>query len=532
MLKTEIETLLGQLVASMRYRWHALFLAVLVCLLGWAAVYLLSDQYESRAQIYVDTKTVLRPLLQGIAVSSDTRNAADVVRRALLSRQTLEMVATKTKLMDRAKTPEEADRLLVHLGDDIKVTGSQESGIYAISFVDRDPLTAQRTVQILLDTFVAGSSYSDRSDTARAEVFLEEQVKEYADRLSASELRLAAFKKEHIGSMPGQNGDYFLRLQASQAALDKKKDELSVALRKRNELRAKIGGDDRADAATEAISVPNAKQIQAATELDARLQESHRQLDELLLKYTDRHPAVIALQETIQQLETRRRSELGGVRPTTSTSRNTNGDSVDTVLQELQIRLDSQDLQVAALQVEVAQEQERLANIRRQLENGPEIEATLSSLNRDYGVTKAQYEQLQQRLETARISGRAERDPDVKFRVLDPPRLPIRPVAPKRRIFLGVVFFTAISMGVVLALVLSQAKPVFMTRQSVEQLLSLPIAGTATRIQGGAASNGRSTGNAGFAAATVMLFIAFVAVVAFSQPGSAMLRAAIKEQTS
>ena len=83
-----------------------------------------------------------------------------------------------------------------------------------------------------------------------------------------------------------------------------------------------------------------------------------------------------------------------------------------------------------------------------------------------------------------------------------------------------------------LALVLSQAKPVFMSRQSVEQLLSLPIAGTVPRIQGGTAANGRNTGNASFAAATAMLFIAFVAVLAFSQTGSAMLRAAIKEQMS
>jgi len=532
MLKTEIETLLGHLVASLRYRWHALALTAFVCLLGWSAVYMLSDKYESRAQIYVDTKTVLGPLLQGIAVSADTRNAADVVRRALLSRQTLQMVATKTNLIARAKTPEEADRLLVRLGDDIKLAGSQESGIYAISFVDRNPLTAQKTVQVLLDTFVAGSLHSDRSDTARAEVFLAEQVKQYADRLSESELRLAAFKKENIGSMPGQNGDYFQRLQASQTALDRKRGELSVALRKRNELHAKIGGNSGSGASTAPISVPNAKQIQAATELDARMQESRRQLNELLLKYTDQHPAVIALQETLQQLESRRRSELGGIRPTTSTTRSTNGDSVDTVLQELQIQLDSTDLQVAALQVEIGQEQERLASIKRQLENGPEIEATLSRLNRDYGVTKAQYEQLQQRLETARISGRAERDPDVKFRVLDPPRLPIRPVAPKRRIFLGVVFIAATGLGVTLALVLSVAKPVFMNRAAVEQLLSLPIAGAVGRIPGGAEGAGRGEDNTRFVAATVMLLIAFATVVAFSQPGSAMLRAAIKEQAS
>ena len=531
MMKAEIEAMLGHVVASSRYRWHALICTTIVCLIGWGGVYLLADQFQSRAQIYVDTKSVLKPLLQGIAVSTDTQSEADVVRRALVSRQTLEKVARQTHLIPPGKTPEEVDKLLVRLEDDIRVTGSQESGIYSIAYIHRDPHKAQQVVQSLLDTFVDSSSSANRSDTQHAEEFLEQQVKEYADRLSQTEQSLAQFKKENIGGMPGQSGGYFQRLDSEQFALEKKQEELAVALRRRNELRRKITGSGNA-VGTGPIAVPTSQQIQIATEIDARLQDSRRQLDDLLLKYTEQHPTVLALRETIQHLEERRRNEVGGVRATTtSISREGKGDSVDGVLQQLQIQLDAQDLQVASLQVEVQQVSDRVANLKKLLSTGPEVEAELSRLNRDYGVTKAQYEQLQQRLETARISGRAERDPEVKFRIIDPPLVALRPVAPKRGLFLGVVLILATALGALTAFVLSQSKPVFMSVNALEKALGLPVAGTIRRVltptQAAAARRNRLS----FIAASCLLLLAFGMAVVFSHEGSAWLHAALKGQT-
>ena len=63
-----------------------LVVAWLVGIAGTLAVLTLPNRYQSRAQIYVDTRSVLRPLLQGLAVSPQTQDQTDVVRRALLAR--------------------------------------------------------------------------------------------------------------------------------------------------------------------------------------------------------------------------------------------------------------------------------------------------------------------------------------------------------------------------------------------------------------------------------------------------------------
>ena len=43
-----------------------------ICPLGWYAVWKMPDQYASKAQVYVDTQSLLRPLLRGLTVQPNT----------------------------------------------------------------------------------------------------------------------------------------------------------------------------------------------------------------------------------------------------------------------------------------------------------------------------------------------------------------------------------------------------------------------------------------------------------------------------
>ena len=61
-----------QLSAAWRHRWPAVLFTWLVCALGWGMTFMIPNQYESSARLYVDADAVLTPLLQGLAVSSAT----------------------------------------------------------------------------------------------------------------------------------------------------------------------------------------------------------------------------------------------------------------------------------------------------------------------------------------------------------------------------------------------------------------------------------------------------------------------------
>lgn len=483
-MKKEIEAVLFMARSAARYRRPAIIVAWTIFVFGVIAVLLLPDKYESKAQIYVDTSTVLKPLLQGIAVGpgSEVEQEADVLRRALLARPTIERVAKETGYINRVKDPNNAeavDKLLTRLVDNIGIGGDPRLHVYSISFTDRDPVMARNMVQHLLDSFVKSAASVDQDDTQNAQRFLEQQVAEYAKRLSESDHRLAEFKKRYMGLMPTERGDFFQRRLAERQNLNRLESELAVALNQREELSRQITG--RTGDAAVPVELPTPEQIQAATSIDVQLREHRRQLDELLLKYTERHPDVIALRETIARLEERRALDLGSVRATTSNAQPGGGVAIDNVLQQLQIQLSQVDVQIASLRAQIAQARERVNEIEASLAAGPEVEAELQRLTRDYGVTKAQYEQLLQRLESAKVSSQADSSADFKFRIVDAPRVPERPSGPKRGIFLGMVLMASCGTGLALALLLSLAKPVFMGQSELAEATGLRVLGVVGR---------------------------------------------------
>jgi len=108
----------------------------------------------------------------------------------------------------------------------------------------------------------------------------------------------------------------------------------------------------------------------------------------------------------------------------------------------------------------------------------PEIEAELSQLNRGYGITKNQYEQLLRRKEQAQIGQSAdETNSKINFRVIDPPRVPIEPTGPKRLIFYVVVTFLGVGVGVGLSFLFSQINPVVTSSSQVSRATGIPIFG-------------------------------------------------------
>ncbi|PVV17846.1 MAG: hypothetical protein B6D74_17425, partial [gamma proteobacterium symbiont of Ctena orbiculata] len=56
--------------SAWRFRWAAVALSWAVALLGWTVVFVMPDKFESEAKVYVDTESVLRPLLEGLAVQN------------------------------------------------------------------------------------------------------------------------------------------------------------------------------------------------------------------------------------------------------------------------------------------------------------------------------------------------------------------------------------------------------------------------------------------------------------------------------
>ncbi|HEY2036191.1 MAG TPA: XrtA system polysaccharide chain length determinant, partial [Steroidobacteraceae bacterium] len=451
----------------------------------------------------------------GLAVTDRTDDDSDVVRQALLARPTLLRVAQETGLYARAKGAVQADKLLLELTRSITIHGDGSTGLYTIAYDDPQAAMSQSVVKALLETFVANSIGATRSDTRDAEAFLAQQVAAYERRLSQSEQRLADFKKHNIDLMPNTGADYFGRLQQALAQRDKLRMDLAVAIQRREELRSKIASDAPSG---HGGAMPSDRDIQAAEALDARIGQEQAKLSTLLENYTDKYPSVVSERALIQRLNAERHTRFGNVRMTDAMEPANSLAAVDPVVQDLQVTLNNADLQVTTLQAQSKQIDDQIAQLQKSVTVGPQIEAELARLTRDSGVNKAEYDALLQRLEAARISNEADRSEELRFKILEPPRVPLRPYKPNKRLLLIAVLFASLMAGTGVAVFRAQTHPVFYTKAALAAALKLPVIGRVSQAftAAQAAARKRDSLVFGSAVALLLMIVLVLAVWEFS----------------
>src|SRR5690349_15412329 len=86
--------LLHQLLAHGRGMWHrrwvGLAAAWIVGIVAVSIVYRIPEKYEASARVYVDTESILRPLLQGLAIQPNVDQQVALMSRTLISRPNVE----------------------------------------------------------------------------------------------------------------------------------------------------------------------------------------------------------------------------------------------------------------------------------------------------------------------------------------------------------------------------------------------------------------------------------------------------------
>src|SRR5246127_4738406 len=93
-----VEQLLAILRGMWQRRWFGLGVAWLAAVIGAVVVFRLPDKYEASARVYVDTQSLLQPLMAGMAVTSDAGQQGAILSRILLSRPNLEKIIRKSDL--------------------------------------------------------------------------------------------------------------------------------------------------------------------------------------------------------------------------------------------------------------------------------------------------------------------------------------------------------------------------------------------------------------------------------------------------
>jgi polysaccharide chain length determinant protein (PEP-CTERM system associated) len=534
----DLNEVFDEVRGAWRFRWLALAAAFAVAFVGWAVVFALPDRYAADARVFVDTRTALKPALQGLTTDQNVDAQINFVRQSLLEGPQLEQIAAETGVLPASVTDERARaKILDSFSDRIALTVSNAGNqgderstagtIYGFHFIDASRARSLFVVRTLLNTFVEQTLGGKREGSEHAQKFLETQIKDYEQRLSAAEDKLATFKKKNVGLMPSEQGGYFAQLQKETDDAKKAEIDLSVAMSRREELAKQLHSDEAISAAGGSGSLSGGR-VGGGGDTLSRIQEAQAKLDELLLKYTDQHPDVIATRATLEELKKRRVTELESLRRGDAAAVAASGAGNNPVYQSMQLELNKVDVEIAALRRELVQHQTAVADLRQRLNSAPQVEAEYQQLNRDYDVNKAQYTALLESYQKARLGERADSAGSVRFEVVLPPTAAAMPVWPKRTTLLAEIWLAALAAGAGLAYGLHLLKPIVSSVRTMNEVTSFPVLGV---VSAAFPTNQRAQSVfhlLRFTAATACLMAAFAAVLALNWSGARLTIQAIQ----
>ena len=496
-----LQQILGYAKAAWRRRWWGVVVAWLACIVGWTWVMVLPDRYEASARVYVDTQTLLKPLLSGLAVQPNIEQQIKLMTRQLVSRPTLEKVARMTDLDVRAKTPEQTEAMLDGLASKISIADAGKENLYTIAYQDPNGDLAKKVVQSLLTIFVETSLGKTRQDISSSARFIEEQLQQYQQKLTDAENALKEFKQKHIGMMPGQGGDYYAKLAEVSAQLRQAQLDQQEAINRRNQLQRQLADEEPELTAAAAGSTHS--------EIDGRIQTLQQQLDQLRLKYTDLHPDIQSTKRLIEKLEAQKKIDLAEQKADPTGARIQNP-----VYQQLTIAIAEADATVSSLAARVAEYQRRFGELRNASNMIPQVEQEYTQLMRDYDVYRQNYDALLKRRESVTMSGEVESKTDtVDFRVIDPPFVPSQPAWPNRPLLLSLVTLGGLVAGVAVAFLLSQLRRTVTDRRALRELTGLPLLGAVSRVETDESRRRKRKGLMTYIAALGSLIAAYGAVM-------------------
>ncbi|MEO1252513.1 MAG: XrtA system polysaccharide chain length determinant [Pseudomonadota bacterium] len=438
-------------------RWAVAIAAWAAALLGWFGLWLIPDKYESRAQVYVQTETILQPVLNGVTAAPDYRSRVEVMRLQLLTRPNVEEIIYRSGLDQTIEAKGEVDRLKEMQGliERVAETISIESPrdlYFVITYRNADPVIAKKVTDAVLTLLIEqdlGASLSE-SDSARRRLNL--QIEQFEERLTANEEAVASFRREHAVELAASEGTTRRRDQKDQELL-RTADEIAKT-------RGRI------------LTLQNLLSATPRVASGGEIERLRVELADLRSKYNDTHPDIRGLEARLKELG-RHDSGLAS-----------NPDYVR-LGSELRVAEDS-----------LANLEDREADLRAEVNaldlavgQAPAVLAELAQIERQYDTTKKTYEDLlarRDRLQLTQSLGPAGRG--VEYQVFERPVRALKPAFPPRGLLIAFVGVLALGAGAGVGIGLNALDRSYAQADELEAAFGLPVLGAIAEAPSAAVS--------------------------------------------
>ena len=454
-----------------RRRWHLVLPAIVIAAAASWLIHRLPDRYRSEALIQVVPQSVPETFVRSTVTTRGDQRLQSITQQ-ILSRTQLERIIRDFDLYaDRRQSDTMQEIVDSMRTGDIEVRPTKGDA-FRLGFSAGSPEVAMRVVERLVSLFIVETSLARASVAEGTDQFLEAQLEDARRKLIDNESQLAKFRRQHNGELPTQleanvrgmhNAE--MQLQVLTDSLNRDRDRHLMLERSIKD--ASLGeliDDDGRLASGETSKLTAAEQLARA---ESALRDLHATL-------TEQHPDVVTMTQTVAELRKRAQAESAQQAEPAEAS------AADRLRRS---RLDGLRAELSEVERQVAEkvaEGERLRGVLRTYQNrteaAPTREAELAALTRDYDTLQQSYRALLTKKQESQIAANLERQQvDAHFKVLDPPRVPEQPSAPRRARLYAMAALGGILIGLMFAGTVEWLDRGLRTQEDVRIALGLPV---------------------------------------------------------
>ncbi|CAB5115873.1 Tyrosine-protein kinase (EC [Olavius algarvensis associated proteobacterium Delta 3] len=459
-----------------RRRWYIIIPFILAMIVGIYSSLTLPKVYEAKTLILVQPQKVPSDFVQSV-VSSDLEQRISTISEQIMSRTNLEKIINDFGLYteQQKKTMYMEDMigsLRRRISVDVTHSRHRTTDAFSISFKGQNPGQITKVTNALSSYFIDQNLKVREEQAIGTSKFLDDELTAMRAKLIRMEGALKQYREENMGSLPEQLDSNLRIADRLQEEINHRQNTLRdsklllISLNQQLEegMRNRSTNEDQA---TASFSFSEADNLMALK----------RQLADLEGKYTPKHPDVIRLKRKIENLEDRNQEQEENQNETAQVaSFSSKNNPFVQIEMSLLKEVEATNRDIAGLKEEITILQEKLAMYQKRIEEIPKKEQELLSLKRDYEEVSGTYGSLLQRkLEADLAVNMEKKQKGEQFRILDPAKIPTKPVEPNMKRLLFIAIAGGLGIGGSLIFLREYFNDSFKTIDDIETGLDLPV---------------------------------------------------------
>jgi polysaccharide biosynthesis transport protein len=421
-----------------KHRWMVLAITIAGSAASFAIVYRLPAVYRSEALILVDSQKIPERYVSS-TVSTELQDRLATISQEILSATRLQKVIDKFGLYRDERKRLVQEEIIELMRKDISITLERgwtrdRPGAFRVGYQGKNPMLVTEVASQLATLFIEEDLETRERQAEGTADFIDSQLNEAKKSLDELEAKVSKYKLAHNGDLPEQENALSATLARLQIELEGNQDANNRAQQNKITLEGTV---DVAEAREGTLrnSPSSARPSEAGTKgipaSETNSDVLQAQYDELSKRYEPTYPRMVALRRQIEQQKMAEDAE--------------------------RVRIKNLKGQIALAEREIQQRNSErqqilktIAQYQAKLEQLPVREQEMAAVSRDYEMSKANYKSLlDKKLAAGMATDMERRQQGERFKILDPPRVPQKPVGPKRRLLTGIGCALSLALALV-----------------------------------------------------------------------------------